>query len=136
LPTSPPSTMDAGFIKYTINFHSAKFLLSNVYQESSSPYQRPRHAQAKNMPKYVPMLEGIMHDPKGSALCLLTLGSALCLLSLGGALCLLFLGHISAYDMDNTILLLLLFFFKVNAGVCQNNGQFQVWELNICYCYY
>jgi hypothetical protein len=39
--------MDAGFIKYTINFHSAKFMLSNVYQESSSPYQRPRHAQAK-----------------------------------------------------------------------------------------
>ena len=39
--------MDAGFIKYTINFHSAKFMLFNVYQESSSPYQRPRHAQAK-----------------------------------------------------------------------------------------
>ena len=38
------------------------------------------------MPKYVPRLEGIMHDPK-SALCLLTLG------------------HISAYNMDNTILL-------------------------------
>ena len=31
--------------------------------------------------------EGIMHDPKGSALCLLTLE------------------HISAYNMDNTILL-------------------------------
>ena len=44
------------------------------------------------MQKYVPRLEGIMHDPKGSALCLLTLG------------------HISAYNMDNTILLLLLFF--------------------------
>jgi hypothetical protein len=42
------------------------------------------------MPKYVPRLEGIMHDPKGSALCLLTLG------------------HISAYNMDNTKLLLLL----------------------------
>ena len=42
------------------------------------------------MPKYVPRLDGIMHDPKGSALCLLTLG------------------HISAYNMDNTILLLLL----------------------------
>ena len=40
------------------------------------------------MPKYVPRLEGIMHDP--SALCLLTLG------------------HISAYNMYNTILLLLL----------------------------
>ena len=39
--------MDAGFIKYTINFHSAKFMSFNVYQESSSPYQRPRHAQAK-----------------------------------------------------------------------------------------
>jgi hypothetical protein len=35
-------------------------------------------------------LEGIMHHPKGSVLCLLTLG------------------HISAYNMDNTILLLLL----------------------------
>jgi hypothetical protein len=42
------------------------------------------------MPKYVPRLEGIMHNPKGSALCLLTFG------------------HISAYNMDNTILLLLL----------------------------
>ena len=31
--------------------------------------------------------EGIMHDPKGSALCLLTLG------------------HISAYNINNTILL-------------------------------
>ena len=41
------------------------------------------------MPKYVPRLEGIMHDPK-SALCLLTVG------------------HILAYNMDNTILLLLL----------------------------
>ena len=39
--------MDAGFIKYTINFHSAKCMSFNVYQESSSPYQRPRHAQAK-----------------------------------------------------------------------------------------
>jgi hypothetical protein len=35
------------------------------------------------MPKHVPRLEGIMHDPKRSALCLLTLG------------------HISAYNMDN-----------------------------------
>jgi hypothetical protein len=42
------------------------------------------------MPKYVPRLEGIMHDPKASPLCLLTLG------------------HISAYKMDNTILFLLL----------------------------
>ena len=41
---------------------------------------------------YIPMLEGIMHDSKGSALCLLTLG------------------HISVYNMDNTILLLLLYF--------------------------
>ena len=24
------------------------------------------------------------------------------------------------------------FFFNVDAVVCQNNGQFQVWELNIC----
>ena len=37
--------------------------------------------------KYVPRLEGIMHSPSGRALCLLTLG------------------HISAYNMDNTILL-------------------------------
>jgi hypothetical protein len=36
------------------------------------------------MPKYVPRLEGIMHDP-----------------SSGRALCLLTLGHISAYNMDN-----------------------------------
>ena len=43
------------------------------------------------MPKYVPMLEGIMHNQKGSALCLLTLR------------------HILAYNMANTILLLLLF---------------------------
>ena len=39
------------------------------------------------MPKYVPRSEGIMHSPSGQALCLLTLG------------------HISAYNMDNTILL-------------------------------
>jgi hypothetical protein len=39
------------------------------------------------MPKYVPRLEGIMHSPSDRALCLLTLG------------------HISAYNMDNTILL-------------------------------
>jgi hypothetical protein len=39
------------------------------------------------MPKYVPRLEGIMHDQEG-----------------GSALCLLTLGHISAYNMDNTIL--------------------------------
>ena len=39
------------------------------------------------MPKYVPRLEGIMHSPSGRALCLLTLG------------------HISAYNMNNTILL-------------------------------
>jgi hypothetical protein len=65
------------------------------------------------MPKYVPRLEGIIHDPKGNALCLLTLG------------------HISAYNMDNTILFSLLLFFHVDAVVCQNNGQFQVWELNI-----
>ena len=45
------------------------------------------------MPKYVPRLEGIMHDPEGES-----------------ALCLLTLGHISAYNMDNTILLLLLLF--------------------------
>ena len=38
------------------------------------------------MPKYVPMLEGIMHSSSGRALCLLTLG------------------HVSAYNMDNTIL--------------------------------
>jgi hypothetical protein len=31
----------------TINYHSAKFMLFSVYQESSSPYQRPRHSQAK-----------------------------------------------------------------------------------------
>ena len=37
------------------------------------------------MPKYVPRLEGIMHSPSGRGLCLLTLG------------------HISAYNMDNTI---------------------------------
>jgi hypothetical protein len=37
------------------------------------------------MPKYVPKLEGIMNDPKRSALCLLTLG------------------HSSAYNMNNTI---------------------------------
>jgi hypothetical protein len=24
-----------------------------------------------------------------------------------------------------------MFFFNVDAVVCQNNGQFQVWELNI-----
>ena len=47
-----------------------------------------------NMPKYVPRLEGIMHDPK-SALCLPTLG------------------HISAYNMDNTILLLLLLWMSL-----------------------
>ena len=29
------------------------------------------------MPKYVPRLEGMMHDPEGSALCLLTLGHIL-----------------------------------------------------------
>ena len=39
------------------------------------------------MLKYVPRLEGIIHSPSGRALCLLTLG------------------HISAYNMDNTILL-------------------------------
>ena len=39
------------------------------------------------MPKYVPMLEGIILFPSGRAQCLLTLG------------------HISAYNMDNTILL-------------------------------
>jgi hypothetical protein len=39
------------------------------------------------MPKYVPRLEGIMHSPSDRALCLLTLG------------------HISAYNMDNTIVL-------------------------------
>jgi hypothetical protein len=39
------------------------------------------------MPKYVPRLEGIMHSPSGHAIYLLTLG------------------HISAYNMDNTILL-------------------------------
>jgi hypothetical protein len=38
------------------------------------------------MPKYVPRLEGIMH-------------------SSGGALCLLTLGHVSAYNMENTIAL-------------------------------
>jgi hypothetical protein len=43
------------------------------------------------MPKYVPRLEGINARPEG-----------------GSALCLLTLGHISAYNMDNTILLLLL----------------------------
>jgi hypothetical protein len=37
------------------------------------------------MPKYVPRLEGIMHDPKGSTLCLLTVG------------------HISAYNMDKYV---------------------------------
>ena len=39
------------------------------------------------MPKYVPRLESIMHSPSGRALYLLSLG------------------HISAYNMDNTILL-------------------------------
>ena len=39
------------------------------------------------MPKYAPRLEGIMQSPSGRALCLLTLV------------------HISAYNMDNTILL-------------------------------
>jgi hypothetical protein len=39
--------------------------------------------------------EGILHDPKGSALCLLTVG------------------HISAYNMDNTILLLLLLWMSL-----------------------
>jgi hypothetical protein len=43
------------------------------------------------MPKYVPRLEGIMHSPSGRGLCLLTLG------------------HISAYNMDNTILLYILY---------------------------
>jgi hypothetical protein len=44
------------------------------------------------MPKYVPRLEGIIHDSKGSALYLLTLG------------------HISAYNMDNTIYPIILIF--------------------------
>ena len=39
------------------------------------------------MLKYIPRLEGIMHSPSGRPLCILTLG------------------HISAYNMDNTILL-------------------------------
>ena len=43
-----------------------------------------------NMPKYFPRFEGIMHDPKGSALCLITFG------------------HILAYYTGYTILLLLL----------------------------
>jgi hypothetical protein len=89
------------------------------------------------MPKYVPRLEGIIHDPKGSALYLLTLGHIsaynmdntmytiiLCCPCYmpkyvprlegiihdpkGSTLYLLTLGHISAYNMDNTILLLLL----------------------------
>ena len=49
----------------------------------------PKVSRHNTLPA-VPRLEGIMHDPKGSVLCLLTLG------------------HISAYNMDNTILLLLL----------------------------
>ena len=48
------------------------------------PKVRRHNARPCYMPKYVPRLEGIMHDPKGSALCLLTLG------------------HISAFNMDNT----------------------------------
>jgi hypothetical protein len=49
------------------------------------------------MPKYVPRLEGIMHSPlPGRALCLLTLG------------------HISAYNMDNTILLYEYNFLGIN----------------------
>jgi hypothetical protein len=43
------------------------------------------------MPKYVPRLEGIMQDPKGR----------------GRALCLLTVGHISAYNMDNTIIVII-----------------------------
>jgi len=42
------------------------------------------------MPKYVPRLDGIMHIPKGSALCFLPLG------------------HISAYNMDNIIVIITL----------------------------
>jgi hypothetical protein len=49
------------------------------------------------MPKYVPRLEGIMQTRR------VCFGSALCLLT--SALCLLTLGRISAYNMDNTILL-------------------------------
>jgi hypothetical protein len=33
--------------------------------------------------------------------------------------------------MIPTIVLYYTFFFNVDAVVCQNNGQFQVWELNI-----
>jgi hypothetical protein len=47
------------------------------------------------MPIYVLRIEGIMHDPKGSALCFLTLG------------------HILAYNMDNTILLSLLLWMSL-----------------------
>jgi hypothetical protein len=59
-------------------------VLSMLYAEIC-PKVRRHNARPE-----VPRLEGIMHDSKASALCLLTLG------------------HISAYNMDNTVLLLLL----------------------------
>ena len=52
------------------------------------------------MPKYVPRLEGILHSPFGS-----------CIMPSN-------LGHISAYNMDNTILL-----YKYNADYISHHTQ-------------
>jgi hypothetical protein len=61
----------------------------------------PKVRRHNARPLYVPRLEGIMHDPKGRL-------EGIMHDPKGSALCLLTMGHISAYNMDNTILLLLL----------------------------
>jgi hypothetical protein len=39
--------------------------------------------------------------------------------------------HLSAFNSVQ-FTMYYTFFFNVDDVVCQNNGQFQVWELNIC----
>ena len=89
-------------IKYFLNlndYYLPIFILS-IYFRQTSFFKSPKTFRviitiisccSCYMPKYVPRLEGIMPSNLGTYLC--------------RALCLLTLGHISAYNMDNTILL-------------------------------
>ena len=43
--------MDAGFIRYIINYHSAKFMLFNIDQESSFPVPTAKARPGKNRDK-------------------------------------------------------------------------------------
>jgi hypothetical protein len=104
------------------------------------------------MPKYVPRLEGIMHDPniKYRNIILQRINSVVVLCTRIVLLLESLLwwwtelrtmlrhlnrrgskrDHMSAFNSVQ-FTIYYMFFFNIDAVVCQNNGQFQVWKWNI-----